>query len=237
MFAINHAATALLVRRRFPRAPLVPLLVAVQLMEIAWVVLNVLGIERVETETAVHSVADIHLARMPYSHSVATMAGVAFLAWALLRFGFRRPTLAVAFAAGVLSHLVLDLVTHAPDIQLAPGLEWPKLGLGLYAALPLGALALELGYGFLCWRAARGGRALLVTIVLFNLANLSILSPSVPGPEGLLAGHPQWIVGFIALQIAVTLWLVGRLAPPASPDGARPRRAAASDDGLVARAG
>lgn len=234
MFAINHAATALLVRRRFPGTPLVPLLLAVQLMELVWVALNLLGVERVATDPVVRSVADIHLVAMPYSHSVATMVGVAAVAWAILRYGLRRPVLAVAFAVGVLSHLLLDLVTHAPDIQIAPGLDRPRLGLGLYAALPLAAFGLELAYGFLCWRAARGGRALLATILLFNLANLSILSPAVPGPEALLAGHPKWIVGFIALQIAVTLWLVGRFAPPGPPEGSRSRRSAAAGEPVVA---
>ena len=72
MFAIDHAATALLVKRRFPSAPMMPLLLSVQAMELAWVILNYLGIERTTTESTVRSVADIHLAYMPYSHSVGT---------------------------------------------------------------------------------------------------------------------------------------------------------------------
>jgi hypothetical protein len=75
MFAIDHAATALLVKRRYPAVPLAPLLIAVQAMELAWVVLNYLGVERTTTAPVVRSVADIHLAYMPYSHSVATAGG------------------------------------------------------------------------------------------------------------------------------------------------------------------
>src|SRR5215470_15429260 len=75
MFAIDHAATALLLKRRYPSVSLTPLLLSVQAMELAWVGLNYLGIERTTTETAVRSVADIHLAYMPFSHSVATVAG------------------------------------------------------------------------------------------------------------------------------------------------------------------
>jgi hypothetical protein len=40
MFAIDHAATALLVKRRYPSVPMTPLLVSVQAMELAWVGLN-----------------------------------------------------------------------------------------------------------------------------------------------------------------------------------------------------
>ena len=40
MFAIDHAATALLVKRRYPSVSLTPLLLSVQAMELAWVGLN-----------------------------------------------------------------------------------------------------------------------------------------------------------------------------------------------------
>ena len=209
MFAINHAATALLIKRQFPRQPIVWLLLSVQVMEILWVLLNLLGVERTGTEAVVRSTADIHLAHMPYSHSVATMLGVALLSWLSCRFGLHRPELGLAVAIGIASHLVLDLMTHAPDIALLPGLDSPKLGLGLYSAFPLGAFVLELAYGALCWWVYKGGKALLAVIVLFNAANLSLLSPRVPGFEAMLANRPVLIAWVILVQIAVTLFLVG----------------------------
>jgi hypothetical protein len=45
MFAINHAATGLIIKKIFPEAPMAVILVSVQLIEILWVVLNFLGIE------------------------------------------------------------------------------------------------------------------------------------------------------------------------------------------------
>ena len=224
MFAINHAATALLVKRRFPEQPIMWLLVSVQLMELAWVLLNLLGVERTTTEASVQSVADIHLAYMPYSHSAATMLGAAFLAWLICRVGLKRPRLGIAIGVGIASHFFLDLITHAPDLALAPGLDSPKLGLGLYAAMPLGAFVLELVYGVLCWWIYQGGKALLAVIVLFNAANLSLLSPGVPGLESMLANRPTAIVLVIMVQIVVTLFLVGwfsvRPAPPTMQDRA-----------------
>ena len=77
MFAIDHAATALLVKRRYPSVPIAPILISVQAMELAWVGLNYLGIERTTTSDTVRSVADIQLAYMPYSHSVGTAVGAA----------------------------------------------------------------------------------------------------------------------------------------------------------------
>ena len=209
MFAINHAATALLVKKRFPDQPIVWLLLSVQLMELLWVLLNLVGVERTTTDASVQSVANIHLSYMPYSHSVASAVGMSLLAWLLCRFVLKRPGLGLAVAIGITSHLVLDLVTHARDLPLAPGIDAPKLGLGLYAALPIGAFVLELVYGFWCWWVYRGGKALLTVIILFNVANLSFLSPAVPGPESLLAHRPTLIVCVILLQIVVTLFLVG----------------------------
>ena len=209
MFAINHAATALLVKRAFPSARMLWLLISVQLMEIMWVVFNYLGVERTTTEATLRSVADVHLAYMPYSHSIASGLVLSLVAWAVGAKLLRQSRLGWALALGVISHLVLDLITHAPDIVLAPGIDHPKLGLGFYSAAPLVAFFIEIVYGVFCWWIYRGGKALLAVIVLFNLANLSMLSSAVPGPEALLAGHPTLIVTVIALQIAVTLTLVG----------------------------
>jgi len=217
MFAVDHAATALLHRRRYPSLPMVPLLLAVQAMELAWVLFNYLGVERTTTERVVRSVADIHLASMPYSHSVATALGAALIAWAVIELGMGRRELGRAVGLGIASHLVLDLLTHAHDVVLWPGRISPRLGLGLYDSAPVAAFVVELLYGVLCWRLYRGGRGLLALVVFGNLANLSLLSPSIPGPEAFLAGRPLMVVSLVAAQIVVTLVLTAMLARRPTP--------------------
>lgn len=212
MFAIDHAATAVLVKRRYPSVPMAPLLVSVQAMELAWVGLNYLGIERTTTEATVRSVADIHLAYMPYSHSIGTAVGAAILGWLVLEQGFGRAALGRAIGLGIVSHLILDLATHGHDIVLWPGRATPRLGLGLYDAAPFAAFIVELLYGILCWRVYRGDLGLLALISIGNLANLSFLSPAIPGPEQYLAGRPILAVTLIFVQIVVTLVLLGALA-------------------------
>jgi hypothetical protein len=211
MFAINHAATALLIKRRYRDVPLAPIVISVQAMELLWVALNYSGVERTTTEPVVRYVGDIHLAYMPFSHSVATMLGAAAAAW-LLASAAGRPRLGAAIGLGIASHLVLDLATHNGDIALAPFVAGPELGTYLYARLPAVAFLLELGYGLLCWRVYRGGRALLAVIVGFNLANLSLFFAAVPGPEQWLAGRPAFLVTIILAQIVVTLLAVGWVA-------------------------
>ena len=232
MFAVDHAATALLIKRRYPSVPMAPLLIAVQAMELAWVAFNFLGIERTTTERTVRSVTDIHLAYMPYSHSVATALGAALVTWVILEMGFGHAAIGRAVAIGIASHLILDLATHAQDIVLWPGSSTPRLGLGLYANAPLIAFFVEMAYGIVCWRVYRGGRALLALVVIGNLANLSLLSPEVPGPESLLAGRPLLTVGLIAVQIVVTMALVGVLS---RRDQSPAHSARASSRSLAAR--
>ena len=221
MFAVDHAATALLVKRRYPSVPLAPILVSVQAMELAWVGLNYLGIERTTTEATVRSVADVHLAYMPYSHSVGTAVGAAVLTWLILEKGFGRAALGRAIGLGMVSHLILDLATHGHDIVVWPGWSTPKLGLGLYEAAPLAAFVVEFLYGIFCWYVYRGGPGLLALISLGNLANLSFLSPAIPGPEEFLAGRPLLLVTVIFVQIVVTLVLVGVFARRGAESAAR----------------
>ena len=174
MFAVDHAATALLIKRRYPSVALAPILVSVQAMELAWVGLNYIGIERTTTEVTV--------------------------------------ALGRAVGLGIVSHLILDLATHGHDIVLWPGWSTPKLGLGLYEAAPLVAFVVEFLYGIFCWYVYRGNGGLLALISIGNLANLSFLSPAIPGPEEYLAGRPTLLVTVIFAQIVVTLVLVAALA-------------------------
>ena len=212
MFAVDHAATALLIKRRYASAPIAPILISVQAMELAWVALNYLGVERTTTDGTVNSVANIHLLYMPYSHSVGMVIVGAVLAWLIIEKGLGKVALGRAVAFGIVSHLILDLATHGHDIVLWPGSSTPKLGLGLYETAPLAAFVVEFVYGILCWYVYRGGFGLIVFLILGNLANLSILSPAIPGPEKYLAERPLIVVTVIFVQIVAALILVGALS-------------------------
>jgi membrane-bound metal-dependent hydrolase YbcI (DUF457 family) len=209
MFAINHAATALIIKTEFPEVPIIWLLISVQIMEIWWVILNFLGIEKTTTEKEVRYVGDIHLSYMPFSHSVLTMVGIALLAWFIIGEGLSQPDIGIAVAIGVISHLILDVITHSNDIVIAPFFEGPKLGLGLYAKYPRVAFILEIGYGLVCWWIYRGGWGLFTIIVVFNIANFSMFSPAVTGIEKQMANRPLLITAVILAQILITLILVG----------------------------
>lgn len=211
MFAINHAATALLIKRAFPEVPIAPILVSVQVDEIFWVAFNFLGLEKTTTEDRVNSVKDIHLAHMPYSHSILTTAAMAAVAWALIGWGFNSVPMGIAVALGICSHLVLDLISHARDIVIAPFPKVRKFGLGLYEK-PAVAFVIEIAYGVFCWWIYGGSKGLLSIIVLFNLANATFFLKALPGPEGFMAHRPKLITAVVAVQIIATAMLVGFLS-------------------------
>jgi hypothetical protein len=187
MFAISHAATALVLKRRFPQAPLGGLLLAVQLPEILWLTLNLAGLEQARAD-------------MPYSHSVASVLALAFAAWLLLEKVLRRHVLGGAFAAGIVSHLVLDLILHGEAIVLAPGMSTVHLGLGLNEIPPL-AISAAIAYGLLCWMIFGGGKALLAVLVFLNLAALSFL-------QSPFAEEPHLVLAAVAVEVPVALMLV-----------------------------
>jgi hypothetical protein len=191
---MNHAVTALAPKRHFDVVSLVWPLVSVQVMELAWVVLNWTGVEYITVEPEVHTIADVHLTHMPYSHSILGAAILASVAWLVFARVANRPRVANAAAIAILSHLVLDLVTHAPDIRIAWFGTDVKLGTGLYA-VPVAAFAVEAIYGVAVWRYVRGGAGLLVAILAFQL---STLSAHVTWMTGLEAGDDRLVAHAIS---------------------------------------
>ena len=123
MYAITHAATALIIKRRFRSAPVWPLLVSVQAIELLWVAFVYVGIEHVS-----YTADTVHLDFLPYSHSVGSTAALALMAWLFVRYRRNQPAVAVALALGIASHVFLDFIHHEPDIALLPLAAGPRFG-------------------------------------------------------------------------------------------------------------
>jgi hypothetical protein len=115
------------------------LVAAAQLPDLIWPLFLLLGWERVAPgDGGFTALAFVHY---PWSHSLALVAAwalVAALAYAWLARD-RRGALVVALL--VLSHWLLDFVTHRPDLPLYPGGR-ARLGLGLWNSTA-GTLAVE----------------------------------------------------------------------------------------------
>jgi hypothetical protein len=206
MYAITHAATALIIKRRFRSAPMWPLLVSTQAIELLWVAFVYAGIEHVS-----YTPDTVHLDFLPYSHSVGSTAAVAILAWLFVRYRQNKPAVALALVLGIASHVFLDLIHHEPDIALLPLATGPRFGLGL-ATWPVADLLVELLYGVMCWFIFGGGKGALVAIVGLNLLDIPLMFPR-PGTGAMLAEHPFVLPTIILVQIVMTwsaVWYVAR---------------------------
>jgi hypothetical protein len=132
---IGHFALGLAAKRLEPRLPLAVLLAAPQALDLLWPVFVISGLERVEVAPGDTAFTPLHFASYPWSHSLvmATVWAVAFAAVVRLRGSSLRA--AIVVAGLVLSHWVLDVASHRPDVPVWPG-GGPLLGLGLWRSVP-----------------------------------------------------------------------------------------------------
>ena len=139
---IGHYALALAAKRAAPRTSLGTLFLAVQLADMLWPAFLLLGWEQAHLVPGPNPFLILWLDSIPISHSLLTLIawGVLFAAVYRMRTGYAKGAIVVALA--VVSHWVLDVVTHRPDMQLYPG--GPKLGLGLWNSVP-GTVIIEVG--------------------------------------------------------------------------------------------
>lgn len=140
---IGHYGPAYAIKRWQPEISLFILFIAVQLVDVAWSVLVLLGIEKVRIVPGITATNPLDLYYMPYTHSL-----VAAVIWsiaggtvyALLKKTTHRVRVMFAVGAAILSHWLLDFLVHRPDLPLYDNTA--KVGLGLWN-IPAIAFALE----------------------------------------------------------------------------------------------
>ena len=127
---IGHYALGLAAKRLAPRTSLGTLFAAPTLADLLWPVLLLLGLEQSHVVPGPNPLLTLWLDDIPWSHSLFTLIvwGAVFGFLYKARGGDKRA--AIVIAVLVVSHWVLDFVTHRPDMPLYPG--GPKVGLGLW---------------------------------------------------------------------------------------------------------
>jgi membrane-bound metal-dependent hydrolase YbcI (DUF457 family) len=205
---IGHFAVGFAARRAAPRVSLAVLFAAAQLADLVWPVLVGLGVETVRIEPGNTAFTPLAFVSYPWSHSLLMLAvwGLIFGGLVAPRRG-GRPTVAIV-AALVLSHWLLDVVTHRPDMPLYPG--GPRFGFGLWNSVGATIAAELVLFAAGVWVYARSTRPLdrigrwsFVAFVLFLLAvfaaNLNTVPPSVTA---------LWIAALIgsAILLAWSAW-------------------------------
>jgi hypothetical protein len=131
---LGHFAVGLAAKRVAPGTSLGTLFAAAQLLDLVWPVFVLVGIERVRVDPGNTAFTPLDFVSYPWTHSLLMAAGWSLLFGAVYLWRTRYARGAIVAAALVLSHWVLDLVSHRPDLPLAPGA--PKVGLGLWSSVP-----------------------------------------------------------------------------------------------------
>lgn len=200
---LGHYALGFGAKRVAPSVSLGTLFLACQFADLLWPTLLVLGLERVEIDPGNTLVTPLDFVSYPYSHSL-----VMLLVWAgalaLLYRAIRGPQpVAMATVAGlVLSHFVLDVVTHRPDMPITIS-GTTKIGLGLwnYPGTTLAVESVMFLAGAGLYTAAtrerdRAGKigllALITTLAAIYFA--ALYGPPPPNTRAIaIVGHLSWL--------------------------------------------
>ena len=208
---IGHYALAFGAKKVAPSVSLGMTFLACQFADMLWPIFLGLGLETVAIEPGNTLVTPLNFVSYPYSHSL-----VMLLAWgaivALTYFfsgssqtpagaAFRR-TAAVTLAVLVVSHFLLDVITHRPDMPITIG-GATKLGLGLWnypgATLAVESLLFIAGatiYNSVTRATDRVGSyglwALIALLVAIYFA--ALYGPPPPSVSAIAtAGHLSWL--------------------------------------------
>jgi hypothetical protein len=202
---LGHVALGLAAKRVTPNVSLALLILGCQFADTLWPVFLALGLEQVRIDPGNTAFTPLDFVSYPYSHSLVLLTIWAVVYGLACRFLVGGKGVFRLTSVLVLSHWLLDLVTHRPDLPLYPG--GPKMGLGLWNSIP-GTLAVELTmYAVGLWIYLRTTRArdsigrwafaaLAAFLLVAYLANLAGAPPSVPA---------LYLTAIVA-SVVLTLW-------------------------------
>lgn len=127
---IGHFAVGFAAKRAGPRAPLAALMFAALFADVLWPVLVAVGAEHVRISPGDTAYTPLEFISYPWSHSLLMLViwGALFSAYYRGKPDGQRTGVVVGLL--VISHWVLDWITHRPDMPLWP--RGPRFGLGLW---------------------------------------------------------------------------------------------------------
>lgn len=218
---IGHFGVGFGAKPAAPRVSLGTLFFAAQFVDLLWPTLLLLGVERVRIDPEATVVTPLAFDHYPISHSL-----LATLGWALVvAVGYfilrknRRGALVLGLL--VVSHWVLDLLMHRPDLPLYPGATtqfgfnaWSSLPLTLIIEIPLFALGVWLYTRATSPRdgVGRWGLVGLVTFLLVVYAS-NLFGPPPPSTIAIAwVAQAQWLLVIWAYWVDKHRQLSGQFA-------------------------
>ena len=199
---IGHYGVGFAAKKVDSKPSLGTMFLAAQFLDFLWPFLILTGIEHVKIEPGITASNPLDFTYYPFSHSLLFT-----IIWALL-FGFiyflvkRNLKSSIILGMLVISHWILDLIVHIPDLPLTP---WTniKVGFGLWNSLILsilveGFIFLIGVYLYLTATKAKNKKGifglwgLLIFFVAIYIMNLT--SPPPPSVDAIgYVGLLQWL--------------------------------------------
>ncbi len=186
---IGHYAASFALKKIEPKSSLGMLFLMVQLSDILFFSLVLLGIEKLEIVPRYTASTNFALPFMPYSHSLIGTLALSVLVFVITKIivvkkrKIHSNRLPAVFALAVLSHWFLDFIVHTPDLLLW-GDNSLKVGLGLwnYGWISFGVeVALLFAGAIIFLRKApelkKKVSVFAACLVIFQLANLLFPTP------------------------------------------------------------
>jgi membrane-bound metal-dependent hydrolase YbcI (DUF457 family) len=208
---IGHYGMAFGAKMLAPNVSLGALFLACQLADLIWPGLVLAGIERVAIDPGATTLTPLDFVHYPFSHSLVALLVWAVLFAAVYRFLMRSSlAAAITIAAVVLSHWVLDFLTHRPDMPVFPN-DSIRLGLSLWD-YPMIEIPLEVGLfvaGLWLYARATVPRDRIGRIGLWALAGflLVVFIANLLGPPPPSVTALAWSAQAMWLLVAWGYWI------------------------------
>jgi membrane-bound metal-dependent hydrolase YbcI (DUF457 family) len=199
---IGHFGVALAAKKIAPRTSLGTLVMAAQFVDLLWPLFLLLGLERVIIAPGTTAVTPLDFISYPFSHSLLADIGWACLFAGIYKIVKQDSRGAVCLWFVVLSHWLLDALTHRPDLPLYPGSS-TYIGLGLWNSR-VGTILVESAifvfatriYGKATYSRDRVGafafRLFVTVLILFYL--FTFFGPPPPNEKALAWGSlSMWL--------------------------------------------
>jgi hypothetical protein len=223
---LGHFGVGFGAKSAAPKTSLGTLFLAAQFVDLLWPTLLLVGLEHVEIRPGITRVTPLDFTDYPISHSLA-----AVLLWAAA-FGavyfFVRRYRAGAWVCGLalVSHWLLDLLVHRPDLPLAPGLS-VYAGFGLWNSLAA-TLLLEIGIfavGVGLYLRTTTAMDRVGTVGLWGLVTILVLiyAGNVVGTPPPNAAAVAWVGQAQWLLVLWAYWIDRHRVVSSPSDGARAR--------------
>ena len=183
---IGHYAVGFAAKKVVPKVSLGTLFFSVQLLDLLWPVLIILGIEHVRIDPGNTAFTPLDFYDYPFSHSLV-MSLLWSVAFGVIYYLVKKyPKGAWIVGAGVFSHWVLDFITHRPDLPLSP---WSSVyfGLGLWNSY--------------LWSVVIEGALFLTGVIIYSRSTAA---------RDKTGKYALWsLVGFLCLA-----WIINMVGPP-----------------------